>query len=127
MGKGVVVPIIKKYIGVKQACINFAKSNENDVVGRAFRYSCEAGVVYNLFSKKIFRHKAGYGVTIEQYHSNLRSCLEDMKIQILSNNEKFVAMPKIACGLDRCEWKDVEQIIKDVFGDVDIEILVCVI
>ena len=128
MGKGVVVPIVKKYVGIKQACQNFAKSNnENIVVGRAFRYACEAGIVYNLFSKKIFRHKAGYGVTIEQYHSNLKSCLEDMKSQMLSNDEKFIAMPKIACGLDRCEWKDVEQIIKDVFDDADIEILVCVI
>jgi O-acetyl-ADP-ribose deacetylase (regulator of RNase III) len=128
MGKGVVVPIVKKYIGVKQACQGFVKdSTENGAVGRAFRYACEAGAVYNLFSKEIFRHKAGYGVTVEQYHSNLKNCLEDMKSQMLSNDEKFIAMPKIACGLDRCDWKDVEKIIKDVFGDTDIEILVCVI
>ena len=101
--------------------------NENDVVGHAFRYVCDSGVVYNLFSKKIFRHKAVYGVTIEQYHSNLKNCLEDMKSQMLSNNERYIAMPKIACGLDRCEWKDIEQIINDVFDGKDIEILVCVV
>jgi len=63
MGKGSVVPIVKKYIGVKNACLNFVKNNNNDAVGQAFRYTCEAGTVYNLFSKKIFRHKADYDVT----------------------------------------------------------------
>jgi len=128
MGKGVVLPIVKKYTGVKDACLSFVKNKDiNGVVGRAFRYSCDAGVVYNLFSKKIFRHKAGYGVTVNQYHTQLKSCLEDMRNQMLSNDEKFLAMPQIACGLDRCKWEDVEQIIKDVFEDTGIEILVCVI
>ena len=127
MGKGVVVPIVKKYVGVKQACQEFVQNDSGNVVGRAFRYSCGAGAVYNLFSKKIFRHKAGYGVTAGQYHENLRCCLEDMKNQMLANGEKFLAMPKIACGLDRCEWADVERTIKSVFKGTHIEILVCVI
>ena len=93
----------------------------------AFRYSCEAGTVYNLFSKEVFRHKAGYGITVAQYHKYLQSCLEDMNTQMLQNGEKYLAMPKISCGLDRCDWEDVEQIIREVFEDTDIEILVCVI
>ena len=36
-----------------------------------------------------------------------------------------IAMPKIGSGLDRLNWQDVEQIIKDVFADTDVEILVC--
>jgi len=128
MGKGVVVPIVKKYIGVKNACLEFVKNNDsNDAVGQAFRYSCEAGTVYNLFSKKIFRHKAGSGVTVNQYHKQMQSCLEDMKNQMLRNGEKYLAMPKIACGLDRCSWEDIERIIKHVFGETEIEILVCVV
>jgi len=126
MGKGVVVPIVRKYVGVKQACLDFVK-NKGNTIGQAFRYSCEAGIVYNLFSKEVFRHKAGYGVTVAQYHSNLKSCLEDMKNQMLLNDERHLAMPKIACGLDRCDWEDVEQIIRDVFKETDIEILVCII
>jgi len=128
MGKGVVVPIIKKYAGIKKACLDFVKSKrDNDTIGCAFRYSCKMGVVYNLFSKQIVRHKAGRGVTVEQYHRNLRSCLEDMKNQMLTNDETFLAMPKIACGLDGCNWEDVEQIIRNVFEGTDMEILVCVI
>lgn len=38
---------------------------------------------------------------------------------------KKIAMPKIGCGLDRLKWQDVERIIKEVFANTDIEILVC--
>ena len=127
MGAGVVVPIKAKYTGVKEACLAFVKSLNGNAVGRAFRYNCDAGVVYNLFSKSIVQHKAGSGVTVEQYHKQLSDCLLDMKKQMLQNNESFLAMPKIACGLDRCVWADVERIIKNVFEDTDIEITVCVI
>jgi hypothetical protein len=34
-------------------------------------------------------------------------------------------MPIIGCGLDRLQWDKVSEIIKDVFKDTDIEILVC--
>ena len=38
---------------------------------------------------------------------------------------KKIAMPVIGCGLDRLDWSKVSDIIKDVFSDTDIEILVC--
>lgn len=43
----------------------------------------------------------------------------------LQNVGDKIAMPKIGCGLDRLKWNDVEKIIKDVFADTDVEILVC--
>lgn len=46
---------------------------------------------------------------------------------MVQKNKKTLAMPKIGCGLDRCSWKDVEQIIKDVFNDTDIKVIVCVL
>ena len=36
-----------------------------------------------------------------------------------------IAMPKIGCGLDRLKWNEVSELIKDVFSDTDVEILVC--
>jgi len=127
MGKGIVVPIVRKYVGVEQACLDSVKNNKGNIVGQAFRYSCKSGTVYNLFSKEVFWHKAGYSVTATRYQRHLKSCLEYMRNQMLQNGEKYLAMPKIACGLDRCKWEDVEQIIRDVFEDTNIEILVCII
>lgn len=34
-------------------------------------------------------------------------------------------MPKIGCGLDRLQWGKVREIIKEIFGDLDIEVRVC--
>lgn len=36
-----------------------------------------------------------------------------------------IAMPIIGCGLDGLKWDKVSEIIKDVFNDINIEILVC--
>ena len=40
-------------------------------------------------------------------------------------NIKKVAMPLIGCGLDRLQWDRVSAMIKEIFADEDIEILVC--
>lgn len=36
-----------------------------------------------------------------------------------------LAMPKIGCGIDRLDWDKVQEIIKDVFRNTDVEILIC--
>ena len=36
-----------------------------------------------------------------------------------------IAMPVIGCGLDRLEWAEVRNTIKDVFKNDNIGILVC--
>lgn len=36
-----------------------------------------------------------------------------------------IAMPLIGCGLDKLKWPIVRALIKDIFEDSDIEILVC--
>ena len=55
----------------------------------------------------------------------MKFALEKMKQICLENNIKKIAMPVIGCGLDRLNWNDVSEQIKDVFADMDVEILVC--
>lgn len=124
MGRGVVVPIIKKHPKLKKACKTF--SSQNNVVGKAFRYRDNNGIVYNLFSKKHVWQKAGKYLTVKEYHDNLKNCLLDLKEQMKENNEEYLAIPQIASGLDGCKWDDVKNIIKNVFKDTNIKILVCV-
>ena len=50
------------------------------------------------------------------YH--LRTATEQLHIN-------KIAMPLIGCGLDRLKWPIVRALIKDIFEDSDIEILVC--
>ena len=58
--------------------------------------------------------------------TNLRECFENVRSVMDGLNEKKLVMPKIGCGLDRCDWNDVLRLIDEVFGDSNIEITVCV-
>ena len=51
--------------------------------------------------------------------------LKKMKEICLTNGIGKIAMPTIGAGLDRLQWDKVSEIIKDVFKDTDVEILVC--
>ncbi|MBD5081739.1 MAG: macro domain-containing protein [Ruminococcaceae bacterium] len=73
-------------------------------------------VVGNLVTKERYFHKP----TLE----TLRQALESFREQIIEMNLNKIAMPKIGCGLDKLDWKDVKNVIGEVFGSTDFEILV---
>lgn len=72
--------------------------------------------VFNLVTKEKYWHKPTY--------QTLRAALVDMLTHIERYDIKYVAMPMIGSGLDRLEWLKVSEIIKDVFKNSDVEILV---
>ena len=73
--------------------------------------------VFNLVTKDRVNHKPTYDTLIET--------LEDMKEQCENLDINKIAMPRIGCGLDGLSWDTVEKIIKEVFEDTDMEILIC--
>ena len=74
--------------------------------------------VFNLVTKEKYWHKPTY--------NSLTDALKSMRSACRYCNIKKIAMPMIGCGLDRLRWDKVSEIIKDVFKDENIEILVCV-
>ena len=48
-----------------------------------------------------------------------------MRDVVIENNIKYIGLPKIGSGLDRLVWVAVREIIKDVFKELDVEIVVC--
>lgn len=73
--------------------------------------------VFNLITKEKYWHKPTY--------LTLKRSLQDMRDIVLENDIKYIAMPRIGCGLDRLQWVNVKEILNEVLGDLDIEILVC--
>ena len=73
--------------------------------------------VFNLVTKKKCYHKPTY--------ESIEAALETMKDIMDFNSTTKIAMPKIGCGLDKCEWDTVYDIICEVFEDTDVEILIC--
>lgn len=55
----------------------------------------------------------------------LNSALLDMKEVLEEENCRKIAMPMIGCGLDKLDPLSVKEMIKDVFSDTDIEIIIC--
>ena len=49
-----------------------------------------------------------------------------MKDHAIANNIRSIAMPKVACGLDKMNWEEVSKIIVDVFQHSGITIFVYV-
>lgn len=72
---------------------------------------------YNLVTKALYYQKPTLKTLIE--------ALEDMRGYLPLHGVKKIAMPKIGCGLDRLKWSDVENIIRELFAETDVEILVC--
>ena len=73
--------------------------------------------VFNLVTKDRVYHKPTYDTLIKT--------LEDMKEQCENLDIDKIAIPRIGCGLDGLSWYMVEEIIKEVFEDTDMEILIC--
>lgn len=75
------------------------------------------GQVLNLVTKRNYWNKPTYD-TMRTALLSLRKCCEYYGI-------RKIACPLIGCGLDRLQWAEVSAILKEVFGDMKIEIVVC--
>ena len=77
------------------------------------------GNVFNLVTKQRYFQKP----TLD----SLRTALEEMADYVVEMGVTKLAMPKIGCGLDRLDWDDVSAMIHEIFQDIDVEIMVCVL
>lgn len=77
----------------------------------------EKFMVFNLITKR--------SVSQQPTYEGIQRALEDMMFEMERHNITRLAMPKIGCGIDGKDWSEVSKIIKEVFEDTDIEILIC--
>ena len=117
MGKGIVVEFNKRFDMKNRLQVNdpdyLHRYNQQRIGGDCIL----EGRVLNLITKERYWMKP----TI----ITMRLALQKMKKICLENNITKIAMPTIGAGLDRLAWSDVSKQINDVFGDTDVDILVC--
>ena len=117
MGKGIAVEFNKKF-NMKTLLLDKYSGFLNTWLHRKWEFNCILeGRVFNLVTKERYWHKPTY--------DSLYGALNLMKFIALKNNITKIAMPCIGCGLDRLAWEKVSEIIKELFKDTDISILVC--
>jgi len=56
--------------------------------------------------------------------SNLQKTLEYLKEECEKYEITNLSMPKIGCGLDKLNWKDVKQVIKKTFENTKIKVTI---
>lgn len=118
LGAGIAVEFDKRF-GVRHKLFNKYPNGYIEFMNK-YHLNGECILTYkvlNLITKKRYYHKPILG--------SMEEALLVMKEICVGENIKKVAMPKIGCGLDRLNWNDVSALIKKVFEDTDIEILVC--
>lgn len=122
MGKGIVVEFNKRFNMKNQLIEMFdgdvthawdGNGKNNEPQGVCFKVDR----VLNLVTKRNYWLKPTYKTFTEALIS-MREVCGDYGIN-------KIAMPIIGCGLDRLQWDKVSEIIKKVFEDTDVEILVC--
>ena len=115
MKKGFAESISKRYPELRHFCISI-HANINDVL--IFTDPKSGQILYNLFIKQKYFQKPTYNAIF--------NTLSEMKDHAIANNIRSIAMPKIACGLDKMNWEEVSKIIVDVFQHSGITIIVLV-
>lgn len=57
-------------------------------------------------------------------YSDFKRSLEDLMAKCAHFEVKHLAIPRIGCGLDKLDWRQVKIMIKEVFDGSNIEITV---
>ena len=116
MGKGIVVEFNKRFDMKHKLQTKYPNFVNDYHHNRWGGMALIEGRVINLITKERYWQKP-------TYHT-MREALNIARLRIPSECKR-IAMPIIGCGLDRLEWCKVSEIIKEVFEDTDVEILVC--
>lgn len=117
MGKGIVVEFNRRFDMKKTLQSKYPDYLNWFTHARLGGDCIVEGRVLNLITKERYFHKPSI--------ITMRIALQKMKQICLENNIKKIAMPTIGAGLDRLDWVDVVTQIKNIFDDIDMEILVC--
>ena len=111
MGLGIAKAFNKKYPSMK----NSLKSRiSNNTVCELYNNK-----VFNLITKNKYWQKPTY--------ISLENSLKAMANDCWLLNIKILAMPRIACGLDKLNWNRIKAMLEDIFKDLDITIYVYVL
>jgi hypothetical protein len=90
--------------------------------------------VFNLITKDKYWEKPTYDslrealLEMKKNIKNKLACNEYYKViddRLVDKNINKLVMPKIGCGLDKLSWDKVESMIKEIFEDLNIEIIIC--
>lgn len=112
MGKGIAVQFKRRFGQVAALKAQSANVGQAAVIPKL----ADNAFVYYLVTKKRYFQKPTL--------ASVRASCVWMKDHAVENQVELIAMPLIACGLDRLQWPDVEEMLVDVFAQTGIKLQV---
>ena len=106
----------KLFQGVQLSTLYFLVSGKGIGDVAVLKREKEKRFIYYLITKEKYSHKPTY--------KSLADSLTSMKEHMLRNGVMKLSMPRIGCGLDLLEWGKVEEMLRDMFSDMDLQITV---
>lgn len=121
MSAGIAKQIDNKIPEMKPALINFIKENNTNfpITINYATTSPNEPAILNMITKENYWNKPTY--------PDFEKALKEVAEICDYCNVKYLAMPKIGCGLDGLNWNKVKKMIESTFNDLDIEIVICYI
>ena len=109
MGAGIALPMQRKF-DLREQIVDSGEDT-------GFPTCILTGRVFNLITKQWSSGKPTY--------ESLEAALKVMLELATEKGVRKIAMPRIGCGLDMLKWAKVKGIVKRLFKDSGIKILVC--
>ena len=111
LGKGIAKDFLAKFHSTYQD-LKMVKFG----VGEVAVFNDDKRFVYNLVTKRFYYQKPTY--------TTLRCSLNKMREHMLANNVTQLALPRLACGLDKLDWQTVKSMLVECFQNDPFEIRV---
>lgn len=116
LGAGIALEFRKRYPNLIPYLHQNIPNNYPNIIG----YCDSSGrYIYNLITKE-----SSYG---KPTRNTLNQTLIQLKESMINLNQKYLAIPLLGSGLDRLNWNDTENFIRDIFQDTDIMISICML
>merc|ERR1712130_141457 len=110
MRKGIAKQFVERFGRVDEIREQGVKVGGVAVLRQRERY------IYNLVTKEKYYEKPTM--------TTLRNSLSEMAKHMQKKRVEGVAMPRIGCGLDLLEWRQVRRLLEEVFKDSDSKIVI---
>ncbi|XP_053954140.1 ADP-ribose glycohydrolase OARD1 [Anastrepha ludens] len=110
LGKGIAVKFRNKFAQIPRLKKQNAKPGGVAILQDKSRF------IYYLVTKQSSWGKPTY--------QTLHSSLQAMKVHMLKHDVNKLAIPRIGCGLDGLVWQKVKDMLREIFKEVTVEIVV---
>merc|ERR1712192_8699 len=110
MGKGIAKQFSERFGRVNEIMEQHVKVGGVAILKDKERY------IYNLVTKQKYHEKPAM--------TDLRSSLLEMRKHMKEKGVESVGMPRIGCGLDLLDWRQVKRLLEEVFNDSSINIVI---